>query len=88
MVNGAFEEVFLLGVLLRGLRAHGLSVALGFPLLVRLMYHGYQGPLGLLWILAFGLSLSLFFLRTGRLWPVVFAHTLWDIVPVVLSQQG
>ena len=85
MVNGAFEEVFLLGVLVRGLRAYGLSIAIGFPLLVRLLYHLYQGPLGAVWVLAFGLTFTLFYIRSSRLWPAVFAHTLWDIVPVVLA---
>lgn len=86
MVNGAFEEVFLLGVLVRGLRSYGLSIAIGLPLLVRLLYHLYQGPLGTIWILAFGLTFTFFYLRSARLWPVVFAHTLWDIVPVVLAE--
>lgn len=85
MVNGAFEEVFLLGALVKGLRRHELSIAIGLPLLVRLLYHTYQGPLGLLWILCFGVCFTLFYLREGRLWPVVFAHTLWDIVPAVLQ---
>lgn len=85
MVNGAFEEVFLLGVLMRGLRAYGLSIAIGLPLLVRLLYHLYQGPLGAVWIFAFGLTFALFYVRSSRLWPAVFAHTLGDIVPVVLA---
>ncbi|MFZ2990482.1 CPBP family intramembrane glutamic endopeptidase, partial [Ideonella sp.] len=82
MVNGAFEEIFLLGVLVRGLRAYGLSVAIGVPLLVRVLYHLYQGPLGAVWILAFGLTFTLVYLRTQQLWPLVLAHILWDIVPV------
>ena len=81
MVNGAFEEVFLLGFLLRGLRGFGLSVALGAMLLVRVLYHLYQGPLGAVWVLGFGLVFGLYFMRTNRLWPPVFAHILWDIVP-------
>jgi membrane protease YdiL (CAAX protease family) len=85
MANCAFEEVFLLGVLVRGLRAYGLSIAIGVPLLVRLLYHLYQGPLGAVWVLAFGLTFTLFYIRNSRLWPAVFAHTLWDIVPVVLA---
>jgi membrane protease YdiL (CAAX protease family) len=85
MVNGTFEEVFLLGVLVRGLRAYGVSIAIGFPLLIRLLYHLYQGPLGAVWVLAFGLTFTLFYVRIGRLWPAVFAHMLWDIVPVVLA---
>jgi membrane protease YdiL (CAAX protease family) len=82
MVNGAFEEIFLLGVLVRGLRGYGLSVAIGVPLLVRVLYHLYQGPLGAVWILAFGFTFTLVYLRTQQLWPLVLAHILWDIVPV------
>lgn len=84
IVNGAFEEVFLLGVLMRGLRQHGLSAAIGASLLVRLLYHVYQGPLGLIWVLAIGATLTLAYVVTRQLWPSVLAHTLWDIVPVFL----
>jgi len=86
MVNGTFEEVFLLGVLVRGLKGHGVLFAAGFSLLVRLLCHTYQGPLGSVSILAFGLVLTVFYIRTGRLWPVVFAHILADIVPVIMSE--
>ena len=82
IVNGAFEEIFLLGVLVRGLRRYGLSVAIGVSLLVRVLYHLYQGPLGAVWILAFGLTLTFFYVRSMQLWPPVLAHILWDIVPV------
>lgn len=81
LVNGTYEEVFLLGFLSRGLQRYGASIALGVPLLVRLLYHLYQGPLGALSVLLFGLVLGLFYLRTGGLFPVVFCHVLADIVP-------
>lgn len=80
VVNGAFEEVFLLGFLGRGLRGFGLSIALGVPLLVRVSYHLYQGPLGATWMLAAGLVFGLYHARAQRLWPVVFAHMLWDFL--------
>lgn len=83
LVNGAYEEIFLLGFLLRGLRGYGLSFALGVSLLVRLLYHLYQGPLGAVSVLAFGLVLSLYYIRTNALFPVVFAHVLADIIPFV-----
>ena len=83
MVNGAFEEVFPLGFLLRGLQRFGLSMALGVMLLVRMLYHTYQGPLGVIWVLGFGAVFGLYFVRTNQLWPPVFAHVLWDIVPFV-----
>jgi len=81
MVNGAFEEVFLLGFLVRGLRGFGLSMPLGVMLLVRVLYHLYQGPVGMVWVLGIGLVFGLYFIRTNLLWPPVFAHVLWDIVP-------
>ena len=83
LVNGTYEEVFLLGVLTRGLRGFGLSVAVGLPLLVRLLYHVYQGPLGLVTVGVAGLGVTLTYLATGRLWPSVFAHILLDLVPMM-----
>jgi membrane protease YdiL (CAAX protease family) len=79
LVNGAYEEIFLLGFLLRGLQGYGLPVALGVSLLVRVSYHLYQGPLGALSVLAIGLVFSLYYIKTQSLFPVVFAHTLVDI---------
>ena len=80
MVNGLYEEVFLVGYLVRGFRASGASVAIGLSLLVRVLYHLYQGPLGAVSVLVFGLVITVFYWRTQRLWPVVFAHTLADAV--------
>lgn len=80
VVNGAYEEVFLLGYLMRGLRRYGASTVLGITLLVRLLYHMYQGPLGALSVLVFGAVLGLYYQRTGRLFPVVAAHVIADAI--------
>jgi len=86
MVNGTYEEVFLLGFLLRGLRGYGLSIAVGVALLVRVLYHLYQGPVGALWVLGFGAAFSVYYLRSEQLWPPAFAHILWDIIPLMGGQ--
>jgi len=78
MFNGLYEETFLLGYLVRSFAAAGASLALGLSLLVRVLYHLYQGPLGTVSVLVFGLVLSAYYWRTRRLWPAVFAHTLAD----------
>jgi uncharacterized protein len=83
LVNGTFEEIFLLGVLVRGLRGFGLSVAIGLPLLVRVLYHLYQGPLGVIWVATFGLVLTVAYIARQDLWPPVFAQILGDIVPTL-----
>ncbi len=83
LVNGTYEEVFLLGVLVRGLRGFGLSLAIGLPLLVRMLYHSYQSPLGMVAVGAVGLVLSLAYVATGRLWPPVLAHILLDLAAML-----
>ncbi len=80
VVNGVYEEVFLMGYLTRGLRRYGASTALGITLFVRLLYHSYQGPIGLLSVCLVGLAFGLWFQRTGRLFPLVFAHIAIDLV--------
>lgn len=83
LVNGSYEEIFLLGVLVRGLRGFGLSLAVGLPLLVRVLYHTYQGPLGLVAVGTVGLVLTLAYVGTGRLWPPVLAHILLDVAALL-----
>lgn len=83
IVNGSYEEIFLLGVLARGLRGFGLSVAIGLPLLVRVLYHTYQGPLGVASVGAVGLVLTLSYVVTGKLWPSVLAHILLDVAAML-----
>jgi membrane protease YdiL (CAAX protease family) len=80
VVNGAYEEVFLLGYLMRGLRRYGASTALGITLLVRLLYHTYQGPVGALGVMLFGAVIGLYYQRSGRLFPVVTAHVITDAI--------
>lgn len=80
MVNGLYEETFLTGYLVRVFSASGATFAVGLSLLVRVLYHLYQGPVGAVSVLVFGLVVSAFYWRTRVLWPVVFAHTLVDVV--------
>lgn len=79
VVNGLYEEVFLLAFLQDALLRHGVAFAIGFSLLVRVLYHTYQGHVGAMSVLAFGLVLALYYARTGELWPPVLAHMLADV---------
>ena len=80
VLNGLYEETFLLGYLTRGFAALGASFAVGLGVLVRLLYHLYQGPNGALSIVVYGIVLGAVYWRTGRLWPAVFAHSLTDVL--------
>jgi len=81
LVNACYEEVLLLGFLMRGFLHRGASFALGLQVLVRLSYHLYQGPVGALWVALGGLLFGVVVWRTGRLWPAIAAHILWDVLP-------
>lgn len=78
VVNGLYEEVFLIGYLQRALESFGPAFAVGAVLLVRVMYHLYQGPSGTVFALGFGLVVGGYFLWARKLWPVVFAHMFAD----------
>lgn len=80
VVNGLYEETFLVGYLLRGFRSLGPALAMGISLLVRLVYHAPQGPATAVAVLLFGAVAGVFWWRTRSLWPVALAHALQDLV--------
>jgi membrane protease YdiL (CAAX protease family) len=85
VVNGLYEEVFLVGYLLRALESLGAPFAIGATGLVRVLYHLYQGPVGAVEVLVFGLIFAVYFWRTRKLWPLVFAHIVADFAGFALS---
>jgi membrane protease YdiL (CAAX protease family) len=87
VANAWAEEVLVVGWLLTVLRRLGLSEnrALAVSGLLRGSYHLYQGFGGGLGNLVMGLVFGRYWQRTGRLWPLVGAHALIDIVAFVGS---
>jgi membrane protease YdiL (CAAX protease family) len=81
VLNGLFEEVFLCGYVITALKERrGFWTAINVSVAIRLSYHLYQGPVGVLDIVPVGLVFGYFYARTGRLWPLVFGHALVDFV--------
>ena len=83
--NGWAEEVIVVGFLvtrLRQLRVNPVAAVVASSLL-RGVYHLYQGFGAGLGNLAMGLVFGYVYLRTGRLWPLIVAHTLIDAVAFV-----
>jgi membrane protease YdiL (CAAX protease family) len=81
LINPLFEEVFVCGYVMTALhRKESLWLALNVSVAIRLLYHLYQGPLGVLSINPFGLVAGFWYARTGRLWPVIVAHSIIDVV--------
>lgn len=83
--NGAAEEIVVVGYLLVRLRQLGVNpyVALLATALLRGSYHLYQGLGGGLGNLVMGVVFALWWMRTGKVWPLIIAHTLLDVVAFV-----
>jgi membrane protease YdiL (CAAX protease family) len=80
--NAWAEEVLLTGYLLTRLRQLGWTPnrSVAVSALVRGCYHLYQGLGGGVGNLVMGLVFGRVWQRTGRLWALVGAHTLLDVV--------
>nr|WP_223199130.1 type II CAAX endopeptidase family protein [Solihabitans fulvus] len=83
--NAWAEEMLVVGYLLTRLRQLGLreNPALLAAAVLRGSYHLYQGFGGFLGNLVMGLVFGRVWQRTNRLWALVLAHTLLDVVAFV-----
>lgn len=80
-VNGIFEEVFVAGYLITALKAtRGAWMAINVSTVIRLLYHLYQGPIGMVTVVPMGLLYGYVYVRNGQLWPLIFAHVVIDII--------
>ncbi|WP_083844717.1 CPBP family intramembrane glutamic endopeptidase [Saccharomonospora cyanea] len=83
--NSFAEEVLVVGYLLTRLRQLGLSenASLLLSSVLRGSYHLYQGLGGFVGNVVMGLVYGRVWQRTNRLWPLVVAHLLLDVVAFV-----
>ncbi|QWF80277.1 CPBP family intramembrane glutamic endopeptidase [Amycolatopsis sp. CA-230715] len=83
--NAFAEEVLVIGYLLTRLRQLGFreNSSLFAAAVLRGSYHLYQGIGGFFGNLVMGLVFGRLWQRTNRLWPLVVAHTLLDVVAFV-----
>ena len=80
-LNPIFEELFVCGYVISALKkTRTISFAVNVSVALRLTYHLYQGPISVISIVPLGLIFGQWFARTGRLWPVVIAHAIFDFV--------
>lgn len=83
--NAFAEEVLVVGYLLTRLRQLGTreNTALLIAAVLRGSYHLYQGFGGFAGNLIMGLVFGRIWQRSNRLWPLIVAHTLLDVVAFV-----
>lgn len=88
IVNPAFEELFVCGYIITALRERReVWTAINVSIAVRLSYHLYQGTLGIVSIIPLGFVFAYWYARTGRLWPVMIAHALFDFAALFLGSR-
>lgn len=86
VLNSIYEEAIVTGYVITHLRQrHDAAYAIGVSLLIRLLYHLYQGPIVAVHILPMGILYAWIYWRTGRLWPLVVAHSLWNVLAFATS---
>jgi uncharacterized protein len=77
--NPIFEEFLWLGYAVSRLAPRiGWPLASALSLVLRTAVHGYQGPWALIGVFVIGLTFTAYYARTRRLWPIIFAHVLFD----------
>ncbi|TWT29218.1 CAAX amino terminal protease self- immunity [Posidoniimonas corsicana] len=85
LANGFAEELAMRSFLITRLRSLGVpteGAVLGSSCLFA-AYHAYQGTYGMVSVLGVGLVFGAYFAWARRLWPVVTAHFLMDVIAMV-----
>ena len=83
--NGAAEEISMRAYLITRLEELlGTRPALILSMLAFASYHTYQGVTGALSAALIGTIYGLYFLRFRRLWPLILAHCIQDIISIAM----
>ncbi|SMC20279.1 CAAX protease self-immunity [Andreprevotia lacus DSM 23236] len=83
LVNGSFEELVLVWLIFARLGHHGTGFAVGISVLLRVLAHVYQGPVGVTGVFIFALLMALAYARYRRIWPLILAHALTDLLALL-----
>ena len=88
IINPVFEEIFVCGYVIAALqKSRNPWLGVHVSVAIRLLYHLYQGAIAAVGVVPFGLIVSLWYRRTGRLWPVIVAHALTDFAALLRFMQ-
>jgi len=83
ILDPIIEEFLWLGYTIPALaNRFGIRVAYFGSVLVRVAAHAYQGRLAIIAILPVAIVLTWYYVRTGRLWPVIVAHIIQDAIAI------
>jgi len=74
IINSIFEEFILIGYFFKRLEKFHPAIVIGLSVLIRQLYHTYQGWISIIMILPTGLVFGYYYIKYKKLWPVIIAH--------------
>jgi membrane protease YdiL (CAAX protease family) len=84
LINPIFEELIVVGYLIPVLeKMKNLTFAINVSVMIRLLYHLYQGPVGVVSIVPMGLLFAYWYAYKRNLWPLLIAHFIEDLLGLV-----
>lgn len=84
LVNPLFEEVIVCGYVIPVLSARfGQTTAINVSVIIRGLYHLYQGVAMLPFHLLYGLIQAYLFVRLRQLWPLIVSHAALDFMALL-----
>ena len=87
ILNPLFEEIFVCGYVIVALKERRVPwTAINVSVAIRLIYHLYQGAVGVLSIVPAGLIFAYWYARTGRLWPAIVAHGILNFFSLLAGR--
>ncbi len=88
LVNPIAEEFLYLGFIANVVKSNGVMFAIAAGTLARIAIHVYQGPIGVVGAAATGVVFGVYYVQTGRLWPVIIAHGVADVLALGRLMSG
>lgn len=85
IVNSIFEETLVVGYVVSKLSTpKGVFFTVNTSILIRFLYHLYQGPIAALTIIPLGILFVFVYIKWKNIWPLIFAHCVMDILALYL----
>lgn len=81
--NAFYEELFVCAYLVAATKSSGLAPAVLLSTIVRLSYHAYQGPLGVMLLVPLALLFAWYFARRGSILPLIGVHFAFDVITLL-----
>ena len=89
VLDPIFEEFLWLAYTVPALgNRFGIKTAAAGSVLLRVLAHAYQGQLALISILPVAVIMTFYFVKTGRVWPVIVAHIVQDAIALSLMKAA